>query len=503
MPASHRARPQASGLLFTSHSFIFAFVPLAVLLCYVVGRATGRDGAIVSVIVASLAFYSLTSQSKLAILVVSVLANHLLIRTWFATPERAAKKLLVTISVIGNLGALAYFKYANFFVEQLHQALGLDLAIARIALPLAISFFTFQQIAYTIEVHTGKVKQHSFLDYAFCVTFFPHLVAGPIVNYSELIPQLRRQQAFGFRQIDLIVGICVFLVGLAKKTLVADTFATFVAAGFDAADKGAHLTMITAWTSTLAYTFQIYFDFSGYSDMAIGLARIFGLRLPTNFASPYKSKSIIEFWRRWHITLSRFLRQYLYIPLGGNRKGRVRTYVNLLVTMLLGGLWHGANWTFVAWGGIHGAMLAVNHAWRELRGARGPQTQAQRIGATAFTFLCVVFAWTFFRAETIHGAWTMVKALVGIGAPLGLMPSNAPLFAILLFTALAIVFCLPNTQELFSRYKAAIPPAGPDLVAPPVVAWRPTTAWLVSMAVLGGVACFWQAEFPKFLYWGF
>ena len=488
-------------MLFTSHGFIFAFLPLAVLACYLARRWAGRDGAIVSVIAASLVFYALTSQSKLAVLVVSILANHLLIREWFATEDRTDRRLIITLSVCGNLAALAYFKYAGFLVHEMHDVLHMDVAIQRIVLPLGISFFTFQQIAYAMEVHAGKVKRHRFLDYAFCVAFFPHLVAGPIVNYSELIPQLRRPGVFAFRQMDFLVGLSVFLIGLAKKALLADTFADFVAPGFDAADGGGQLSVLSAWASTLAYTFQIYFDFSGYSDMAIGLARIFGLRLPTNFASPYKSASIIEFWRRWHITLSRFLKQYLYIPLGGNRKGRARMYSNLLITMLLGGLWHGANWTFVAWGGIHGVLLALNHVWRERHAQRN--MSGSRAVAMALTFFCVTVAWAFFRAETIGGAWSMVKALAGVGVPLGALPANAAWFIALLVTSCVIVFGMPNTQELFARYKAAIPPAAPDLASPRTLAWRPTTAWLAAIAVVGGAACFWQATFPKFLYWGF
>jgi hypothetical protein len=334
-------------------------------------------------------------------------------------------------------------------------------------------------------------------------------VAGPIVNYRELIPQLRtRKKIFCFRQIDLVVGLAVFLVGLTKKSLIADTFAAHVSSGFSDAESGTGLSLISAWTSALAYTFQIYFDFSGYSDMAIGLARLFGVHLPVNFASPYKATSIIDFWRRWHITLSRFLRDYLYIPLGGNRKGALRRYLNLLITMLLGGLWHGASWTFVIWGGMHGALLILNHVWRALAARTNLSwIFASRRGdllARGLTFFVLVLTWVPFRAETISGAGNMLKSMFSLkGLSIGELAGLDWRLITLFLLALTVVFCSPNTQEFFLKYRVAIRPEAKDLFSPPRLTWRASLPWLATVAAIGGIACFYQAEFPQFLYWGF
>ena len=241
-----------------------------------------------------------------------------------------------------NLGTLGYFKYANFFVDSLNASIGTSLQLETIILPLAISFFTFQQIAYLVDTSRGETEEHHFLHYALFVTFFPQFIAGPIVHHKEMLPQFTRRQRLTPRARDLAVGSTIFVLGLLKKVVIADGISGYATPAFDAADLGVNLSMAAAWTATLAYTFQLYFDFSGYSDMAIGLARLFGIRLPLNFDAPYRSTSIIDFWHRWHMTLSRFLRDYVYIPLGGNRQGTRRRYVNVMATMLLGGLWHGA-----------------------------------------------------------------------------------------------------------------------------------------------------------------
>ena len=371
-------------------------------------------------------------------------------------------------------------------------------------MPLGLSFFTFQQIAYLADLHAGRVAEHRFREYAFCVTFFPHLIAGPIVNYRELIPQLSHSKIFLLRKQDFATGLSIFVIGLAKKILIADNLAGFVGPGFSAAGSGQSVPFATAWLSVLAYTFQIYFDFSGYSDMAIGLAHIFGFKLPINFYSPYKATSIIDFWRRWHITLSRFLRQYVYIPLGGNRRGPITRYRNLLLTMLIGGFWHGAAWTFVIWGAIHGLLLTVNHLWRSLCAAR-PALNAWMPGrfAWALTFLAVVLAWVFFRASTPVEAWRLLRAMVSFD------PANAGFAHLqrkhaLVIVAALLAFFLPASHEIFNRYRLGILPDWTrDRTWPTLLAWRLEYGWLLAMAALGGVACFYAAEFPQFLYWNF
>ena len=274
-------------------------------------------------------------------------------------------KLLLTCAIISNLLLLGYFKYANFFIENLNHLAGSALTISEFILPLGISFFTFTQIAFLVDTYQGKVKEYNFIHYALFVTYFPHLIAGPVLHHKEMMPQFKEPSTYFFSYENLLAGLTIFFMGLFKKVVLADGIAEYVGPVFAAPAAGIPLTFLDTWGGALCYTLQLYFDFSGYSDMAIGLSRLFGVTLPLNFHSPYKSVNIIEFWRRWHMTLSHFLRDYLYIPLGGNRKGNVRRHLNLIITMLLGGLWHGAGWTYVLWGGLHGLYLVINHGWYE------------------------------------------------------------------------------------------------------------------------------------------
>ena len=282
----------------------------------------------------------------------------------------AHRHRLLVLAVAGDLALLGYFKYAGFLVGTADQFLGGAWPIPAIVLPLGISFFTLTQIAFLVDTARSQARDYKFTHYLLFVCYFPHLIAGPILHHKELMPQLDRADIVRFSPRRLALGLSYFTIGLFKKTVIADALSPYVGRVFDGAAQGMAPSGAEAWGAVLAYTLQLYFDFSGYSDMAIGLARMFGVRLPLNFDSPYKAVSIIEFWRRWHMTLSRFLRDYLYIPLGGNRHGTVRRYVNLLLTMLIGGLWHGAGWNFMLWGGLHGLYLAVNHLWRALVGER-------------------------------------------------------------------------------------------------------------------------------------
>ncbi|MEA3456070.1 MAG: MBOAT family O-acyltransferase, partial [Campylobacterota bacterium] len=295
-----------------------------------------------------------------------------------------------------------YFKYADFFLSNLNSLLQTHLNLLHLALPLAISFYTFQQIAYLVDSYRNETKEYDFLNYAVFVTFFPQLIAGPIVHHAEMMPQFAqaRNKIINYRNIAL--GMFIFSIGLFKKVAIADSFAIWATQGFDVAEK---LNMVEAWATSLSYTFQLYFDFSGYTDMAIGIALLFNIKLPINFNSPYKATSIQEFWRRWHITLSRFLRDYLYIPLGGNRKGESRTYLNLFVTFLLGGIWHGAGWTFVFWGALHGMALVINRAWQKL-GYR-----MHTLLAWLITFNFVNIAWVFFRAKDFDDAYKVLHGM--------------------------------------------------------------------------------------------
>ncbi len=399
-------------MLFNSYTFIFLFMPVVIVGTRYANRF-GRDVAVAFLGVASLVFYGYWNPTYLPLIVGSVLVNHRLGHAIGAAPHPGSRRRWLVAGVALNLGLLGYFKYAAFIVTNLNHVFDTTLAPPKVALPLAISFFTFQQIAFLVDTSRAEARPGGLLPYGFFVTFFPQLIAGPIVSHHELLPQLARKWALKIRSRNFAVGMSVFVLGLFKKVVIADSLAPFANTVFDAADRGVGApTLFEAWGGALAYTFQLYFDFSGYSDMAIGLGLVFGLRLPFNFDSPYKATSVIEFWRRWHITLSRFLRDYLYIALGGNRRGKARRHLNLMVTMLLGGLWHGAGWNFMFWGGLHGTYLIVNHGLRSLL----PPTQswaAARVGQV-MTFGCVVLGWIFFRATTTDGAMALLRGMAGM-----------------------------------------------------------------------------------------
>jgi alginate O-acetyltransferase complex protein AlgI len=324
---------------------------------------------------------------------------------------------MLTFALVVDLAVLATFKYADFFIANIDAVAttlgrpGIDML--GIVLPIGISFYTFTQIAFLVDCYQGKVYERRFVHYLLFVSYFPHLISGPVLHHAQMMPQFREPSTYRPDIAKIYLGISIFGIGLAKKIVLADSLADFANPFFDFARAGETITFIDGWMGALAYTLQLYFDFSGYTDMAIGLSLLFGVTLPINFDSPYKATSIIDFWRRWHITLSNFLRDYLYIPLGGNRKGAARRYANLLTTMLLGGLWHGANWTFVLWGAMHGVLLALNHLWRALSGSTGPTGLAGRIIGWWLTFVAVLLAWVVFRADSLATAMAIYRGLLG------------------------------------------------------------------------------------------
>lgn len=400
-------------MLFTTIEFIALFLPLTMAGFFLLGRIN-RLYAAAWLALASLVFYGWWNPAFVALLFCSITFNFLLGARLSKTQKDAKGKALLTFAVGSNLAVLALFKYANFFLGTASDLIGVDVAMADIVLPLGISFFTFTQIAFLVDARRGIAKEYNFIHYSLFVTYFPHLIAGPVLHHKQMMPQFGLPETYAPRIDNLSIGLVIFSVGLAKKVLLADSFAPYASPVFDAAHAGHMPTAEEAWVGALAYTFQIYFDFSGYSDMAIGLSRLFGVQLPFNFDSPYRAPNIIEFWRRWHMTLSQFLRDYLYVPLGGNRHGLFNRYRNLMITMLLGGLWHGANWTFVAWGGLHGAYLIVNHGWQMLRsriGLDGLRVPGARFAGTLLTFLVVVVAWVYFRAESFAAANRILEAM--------------------------------------------------------------------------------------------
>ncbi len=315
------------------------------------------------------------------------------------------KKTLLTFGVVSNIALLGYFKYADFFIENLNLLTRGEVPLLHLVLPLAISFFTFQQIAYLVDSYRGETKEYDFLNYANFVTFFPQLIAGPIVHHAEMMPQFAKTKNNVKNYNNIALGLFIFSIGLFKKVVIADSFAVWATAGFDTA---ATLSFFEAWATSLSYTFQLYFDFSGYTDMAIGAALLFNIKLPINFNSPYKATSIQDFWRRWHITLSRFLRDYVYIPLGGNRKSNFRTYTNLMGTFIIGGIWHGAGWTFVFWGFLHGIALVLQRVWNQLG------FKLWTWLAWLITFNFVNIAWVFFRAKEWGDAVKVLSGMVSL-----------------------------------------------------------------------------------------
>ena len=436
-------------MLFNSFTFILVFLPTTLAVFHGLERLGKHQFALGSLALSSLIFYGWWSLRALALLLVLMAANYVVV--WLLLHGSHKRRLLLlAVGIIGNLAVLGYFKYINFFIENWAAFTSSETRFVVTVLPLGLSFFIFQKIALLVDAYRGNVRHFEPLGYLLFVSFFPQLIAGPIVHHSEVMPQFARHESV--RAGGIAQGLTLFVIGLTKKVLIADTIAGMASPVFDAAAGGINPSIVEAWTAAIAYALQLYFDFSGYSDMAIGLALLFGIRLPVNFDSPYKAASIVEFWRCWHITLSRFLRDYLYFPLGGNRRGHFRRYVNLALTMLLGGLWHGAAWTFVIWGGLHAAYLAINHCWIELRRSAGwtwPSNIFTRLAAISITFTAVLVAWVFFRAADLSTAGVMLRALIGLGSstPHSFSASSA---WYTIPALLAVVWWAPNSSSIVS-----------------------------------------------------
>lgn len=393
-------------MIFNSYEFIFAFLPAVWIVYFLLNRWQLFFIRNIWLVISSLFFYSWWNPVYLPLILISMLLNYYIGTLLGKTGSRRGAKLLLTAGVTANLAALGYYKYYDFFIDNLNALLSTNFDLLHLALPLAISFFTFQQIAYLVDAYRKETKEYDFWKYALFVSFFPQLIAGPIVHHNEMMPQFSREKTHRrFHYENLAKGIFIFSIGLFKKAVIADTFAVWATAGFDQAEV---LTFIEAWIVSLSYTFQLYFDFSGYTDMAMGAALLFNIRLPVNFNSPYKAVNIQDFWKRWHMTLTRFLTQYLYIPLGGNRKGIPRTYMNVFLVFFVSGLWHGAGWTFILWGSLHGAASLLNRLWHQLG------FKMNKFLGWFITFQFVNFAWVFFRAQTWEDAEKVLKGMAGM-----------------------------------------------------------------------------------------
>lgn len=459
-------------------------------------------------VVASCYFYAYWNVSFLPALIVSIGFNYLaglLIKKSKSLKPELCTSIFIAAVVI-NLGFLGYFKYFGFLSSILAQLAGWEVKEQPAFIPLGISFFTFTQIAYLADVTYGENAEPDPVRYALFVSFFPHLIAGPILHHRETIPQFAFKSIWDGVSQNIAIGSAIFSFGLFKKVVLADGVQPFVGIAFTA-QQDVHL--VEAWTGVLAYTMQIYFDFSGYSDMAIGLARMFGVIFPLNFDSPYQATSIIDFWSRWHITLSRFLRDYLYIPLGGNRSG-LGQFPNILITMFLGGLWHGAAWTFIIWGMLHGLYLIVNHAWRRWWAVKKHHTSfKRRIVSRCVTFLAVVVAWVFFRADGVDEAVRILSAMFGLNgwgslcnpASAGTCTFGIPTAWYWIGLLSWVAFCAPNTQQIMAQWRPGLGDVRERTGTK--IRFKPNFQWAFAMGVLFAMAVARLNERSQFLYYQF
>jgi len=478
-------------MLFNSYPFIFLFLPVALAGYFALGRL-GNLAAVIWLALASLAFYSFSNWPFVALLLASIAFNYgigwLLIERRLRDRTRLA---VATVGIAGDLVVLGIFKYGGFLAANLNAVFSIRFTVD-ILLPVGISFYTFTQIAFLVDAFRGKVARYRLPHYALFVTYFPHLIAGPILHHRDMIPQFESAQAKRPDPHLILCGLIIFAIGLFKKTCLADGIQPMVSLAFGANTPS----FDQAWIGALAYTFQLYFDFSGYSDMAIGISLMFGVFLPLNFNSPYQARNIIDFWRRWHMTLSQFLRDYLYVPLGGNRHGRILRYVNLMLTMALGGLWHGAAWTFVIWGVLHGAYLCINHAWNHFGPAVAPRFAPEANGAAfVLTFLSVVVAWVFFRADSLASA---MYVLARMADPTQVTFGRVEMLdtgLILIYAAIA--WFAPNTQAIMG-YDHQNRSVGEALGA-----WRIRPALLYASAAVLAFGILGIQQHSEFIYFRF
>ena len=427
----------------------------------------------------SLFFYAYWNVNYLPLILVSILFNYALgsalTKTLRPKAGERARKAALIFGVAANLSLLGYYKYANFFIANLNTLSRAHVSFIKIILPLGISFFTFTQIAYLVDSYKSRVRERDFLNYLLFVSYFPHLIAGPIVHHAELMPQFDEAANKVIRYRNVALGLFVFFIGLFKKAMIADFFAVWANEGFDTAAK---LDFLKAWTTSLSYTFQLYFDFSGYIDMAIGASMLFNVRLPRNFNSPYRATDIQDFWKRWHMTLSRFLRDYVYIPLGGNRAGEWETCRNLLVVFLLGGLWHGASWTFIFWGLLHGMAMVIHRLW-----ARFGRALPAALG-WFLTFNFVNATWVFFRAKTWGDSIKVLKGMAGIsGVPISDFFDLKKQLVFIAMMAL-VLWLARNSDEMAARF-------------------RPTTGRVLFTITLAFVSLLGITKVSEFIYFNF
>ena len=516
---------RGKDMLFNSLVFIAGFLPV-VLLGFILLAGSGKHRyAAIWLTLASLVFYGWWNPVYVPLLVGSMVANYLMGGYLMRRPSRA----VLTLGVAANVALLGYYKYTGFLFGTLDEAFGLGWSVDDIILPLAISFFTFQQIAYLVDAHDGEVSEHDFANYCLFISFFPQLIAGPITHHGEMLRQFKDGSTFRPRLDHLSLGITVFLLGLFKKVIIADPLGASASPIFAIAAAGTVPALYDAWFGALGYTLQIYFDFSGYSDMAIGLGLMFGLRLPVNFNSPFKAHNVIDYWSRWHMTLTRFLTAYLYNPIvmritrsrmaAGKplpRRGKMSlgTFVVLVayptvLTMFISGVWHGAGWQFAAFGLLHGFYLVVAHGFRALKARQGLPLDSDkplhRGSAVLLTFLCVVVAMVFFRASSVEAAMALLSGMLGL-SELSTKFDKSDFLTLALL--MAFVWLMPNVQQWMARFRTALdaqPRENVLLRGFPAASWSPTPAIGVAIGVLGffALAVAFSVAPSEFLYFQF
>ena len=517
-------------MLFNSYLFVFVFLPITLILFFIIAIKSHRY-ALYWLVSASLVFYATWNPAYLILLLTSICFNFFIGKNIAILNKKNSvyAKYLTIFGVAANIILLVYYKYFGFLIDNFNMLFKGDIQNPHIILPLGISFFTFTQIAFLVDTYQKSAKEFNVSHYALFVTYFPHLIAGPILHHKEMMTQFADPKIYKPNWDNLSIGLSIFFIGLFKKLIIADDMANYVKPVFDEVATGKSVSILDAWGGALAYTFQLYFDFSAYSDMAIGLSLLFGIKLPLNFASPYKATSIIEFWRRWHMTLSRFLKDYVYISLGGNRKGYIRRYFNLIITMLVGGMWHGANWTFIIWGGLHGVYLFINHLWREIK-LKLPMpflfnNVFYDLISLVITFLAIVVGWAIFRADNVMAAKLMIEGMMGIhgiqmpikwGDQLGQTKEwlvikgvkfentttfNSGKLPLRLLICFIIVWCLPNTQDFFSRFNPVL-----NMTEKKEVKWwqwQPNHIWLLIFSILAASGILSLGELSEFIYFQF
>ncbi|MBO0961649.1 MBOAT family protein [Neobacillus sp. MM2021_6] len=452
-------------MLFNSFEFILIFLPVTFLVYFTLLYTGQTVIAKVFLGVASLVFYSWWNINYLPLILISIAVNYTFGAILTKSYKKSNRKSILTFGIVFNVGLLGYFKYTDFFLSTINSLVEKNFPLLHLALPLAISFFTFQQISYLVDIYRREIEGYKIYDYVLIVTFFPHLIAGPIIYYKEIMMELHKEN-YRVNVKNIAIGIFIFGIGLFKKVVIADSFSIWANQGYSHAFD---LNFFEAWIASLSYTFQLYFDFSGYCDMAMGAALLFNIRLPINFNSPYKALNIQDFWRRWHITLGRFLTKYIYFPLGGNKRGLIRTYVNLLIIFLVSGFWHGAGWTFIIWGSLHGIAMLIHRMWKN-SGRSLPKPLAWMI-----TFLFVHFAWVFFRADSIESAFAVIKSMVvfndsiwsyrfhsegnsllEIGQLLTIPHGTAISVLLIFFVIFLSIWYVPNSNEQKEKFKPTI-----------------------------------------------